>query len=83
MVYEIKWDKRAYKELKQIDRKTAIRILKKISSLSKNPQKYGIPLRGKFKNKYRIRIGDYRVIYWIEKDILWIIAVGHRKGIYE
>ncbi|MCM8830132.1 MAG: hypothetical protein NC824_03950, partial [Candidatus Omnitrophica bacterium] len=30
-----------------------------------------------------MRIGDYRVIYWIEKDIVWIIAVRHRKGIYE
>ncbi|MCM8761840.1 MAG: type II toxin-antitoxin system RelE/ParE family toxin [Candidatus Omnitrophica bacterium] len=83
MVYEIKWDRRAYKELKRIDRKIAIKILKKISRLSKNPQDYGTPLKGKFKNKYRVKIGDYRVIYWIEKDIVWIIAVGPRKGIYE
>lgn len=83
MAYEIRWDRRAYKELKEIDRKTAIRILKKISSLSKNPYNYATPLKGKIKNKYRMRVGDYRVIYWIEKNTIWIIAVGHRKEIYK
>lgn len=83
MEYQIRWDKRAYNELREIDKANAIRILKKITLLSKNPQNYGQPLKGKFKNKYRMRIGDYRVIYWIEKDTVWIIAVGHRREIYK
>jgi len=44
----------------------------------------GEPLEGKFKGKYRMRVGDYRVIYWVKEDekTVYIISVGHRKDIY-
>jgi len=82
MDYEIKWDERAYKELKKLDRQVAIRILKNINRLPQSPFTKGEPLKGKFKNKFRLRIGDYRVIYWVEKNTIWIISVGHRKETY-
>lgn len=65
MHYKIQWDIRAYKELKHLDNKDAIRILNVIDELFENPQNAGEPLEGKFKGKHRIRIGDYRVIYCI------------------
>jgi len=81
--YQIKWDERAYKELKKLDRQIATRILKKINTLSESPFTKGEYLKGRFKNKLRMKIGDYRVIYWVEKDIVWIISVGHRRQIYK
>ncbi|MEO5358662.1 MAG: type II toxin-antitoxin system mRNA interferase toxin, RelE/StbE family [Nitrospirae bacterium YQR-1] len=67
MAYQVKWDVRAYRELKQIETKTAVEILNTLNKLSENPHEAGKPLEGKFKGKYRLQVGDYRVIYWIEK----------------
>lgn len=84
MAYNIKWDTRAYRELKKLDVKDAVDVLNAINGLYENPSKIGKPLKGKFKGKRRFRVGNYRIIYWInekEKDV-WIISVGHRKEIY-
>jgi mRNA interferase RelE/StbE len=35
-----------------------------------------------FKNKYRLRVGDYRVLFELEKDIISVYAFGHRREIY-
>ncbi len=85
MAYQIRWDKRAYRELKKIDNKDAVKILNTVSSLYDGPDKKGKPLVGKFKGKFRLRVKDYRIIYWIEesKGIVWIISVGHRRDIYK
>ena len=59
-------------------------ILSAIGSLSENPRPQGYrKLKGR--KGYRIRVGDYRVIYEILDDILLIdvIDLGHRKEIYE
>jgi mRNA interferase RelE/StbE len=53
-------------------------------SLSENPRPYGYKkLVGR--DAYRIRIGDYRIIYEIEDKIITVtvIDVGHRKEIYD
>ncbi|MDZ7740647.1 MAG: type II toxin-antitoxin system RelE/ParE family toxin [Bacteroidota bacterium] len=61
----------------------ADQLLLAIQSLSKNPRPAGCKkLRNR--NAYRVRTGNYRIIYEIFDDILLIdvIAVGHRKNIY-
>ena len=85
MAYSIKWDKRAYKELKELETKDAINILNNVNKLYENPYSSGKNLKGKFKNKMRLRIGDFRLVYWIEEKekTVWIIAIGHRKEIYK
>jgi len=68
---------------------SALRELKKIQlaidALSENPHPVGNKkLKGEYQNFYRIRIGDYRVLYSI-KDKIKIIdirQIGHRKDIY-
>ncbi|WP_420266585.1 type II toxin-antitoxin system RelE family toxin [Candidatus Magnetominusculus dajiuhuensis] len=82
MAYRIEWDIRAYRELKQIETKAAVEILNALNKLYENPRETGKPLEGKFKGKYRLQVGDYRIIYWIEKSTVWIVSVGHRKEIY-
>jgi mRNA interferase RelE/StbE len=59
-------------------------LRKTIRNLAENPRPQGVKKLSGNENLYRIRKGDYRIIYQIEDDVLLIIIVlvGHRKEIY-
>ncbi|CAM3933610.1 type II toxin-antitoxin system RelE family toxin [Flavobacterium weaverense] len=83
-MYNIDFSKKAQKKLDKLSDEIANPILFAIGSLSKNPRLSGYKkLKGR--KGYRIRVGDYRVIYEIIDDILLIdvVDLGHRKDIYE
>jgi mRNA interferase RelE/StbE len=74
----------AQKQLDKLDDHLALPIIKTIHSLAENPRLPGYKkLRGR--PGYRIRKGDYRIIYDIHDKILTIdiIAIGDRKDIYD
>ena len=50
--------------------------------LTTEPQLYGEPLRHQLQGFWKLRVGDYRVIYRIEGRIVWIVAIGHRRIVY-
>ncbi len=50
--------------------------------LTSEPSYYGEPLRHRLKGFWKLRVGDYRVIYRIEGPQVWIIRIGHRKEVY-
>jgi len=50
--------------------------------LTSEPSYYGEPLRHHLKGFWKLRVGDYRVIYRIEGSQVWIIRIGHRKEVY-
>ena len=81
--YEISVKKSAVKELENIPKKELQKILKKIQALSSEPRPQGSQ-KLSHKEQYRIRQGDYRVIYSIDDDNLAvnIIKIGHRREIY-
>jgi mRNA interferase RelE/StbE len=82
--YKILISRPAQKQLDKLPDNIAFPILKAIQSLAKDPRPAGCKkLTGR--PAYRIRKGDYRVIYEIFDYYLRIdvIAVGHRKDIYE
>ena len=84
-MYKVEFVKSAFKDLKKLNKKDQRRILKEIDILSQNPFSELLKYR-KVKareNLFRIRIGDYRIIYKVEKDILRIIVIriGHRKDV--
>ena len=84
-MFLIKFKKRAALELRKLPVAILKRTAKSIDGLSKNPRPKGSKkLRGSDENMWRIRIGDYRVIYVIEKTIkvVNIRKVGHRKDVY-
>ena len=84
-LYSIQYSEDALKELKQIPKTQVRRIISKIELLSENPFPSGIKkLKGKL-DLWRIRVGDYRVIYSVEKNILLIeiIRIRHRKDVYD
>jgi len=82
--YKIEIKKSAAKEIHKLPQKNLKRVLTKIQSLSGNPR----PMDSKklsAQEKYRVRVGQYRILYSIHDDVLIIVVVkvGHRKDIYE
>ena len=83
MDYRIIWSVQASKQLKSLDRSIAKRIYEKVGQLRQNPERYVEKLvRYPY---YRLRIGDYRVILDIQKEVvrIMILKVGHRSNVYE
>ena len=82
-VYKITITRSAQKQLDKLPNNIADRLIDAIYDLSENPRPPG---HKKLKSRmgYRIRIGDYRVIYEIFDDelLISVIAIGDRKDIY-
>lgn len=84
-MYRVIWDKAVLQDLKLLDRTHAIKLVKKVEEyLVKAPEELGKPLVGRFKGLYRYRLGDYRVVYEINKKevVIIIVQVGHRREVY-
>ena len=78
---EILWEARAIGELEKLETPISKRIIKKVNELAENPHIKDIKkLKGM--DGFRLRVGDYRVLFKIEKDKIHILKVGHRKHIY-
>jgi mRNA interferase RelE/StbE len=60
------------------------RIRKAIESrLMTSPHEYGQPLRKSLRGYWKLRVGDYRVVYKIEGSIVYVLGIRHRKNVYE
>lgn len=84
MTYRIDLGRRAAKALDAIDAPQRRRIMAAIDRLSDNPRPAGcVKLTGRT-NEWRVRVGDYRVVYEIHDDrlLVLVIEVGHRSAIY-
>ncbi len=82
--YRITLSRSARKELENIDTPILQRVFPKIEALAGNPHPNGcLKIQGQ-QNLWRIRIGDYRVIYAIDEAQQWvdIVAVRHRREAY-
>ena len=82
MPFKIVWDEKAYDSLNKLEPSINRRIFKKVEELSDNLFSKDIK-RLKGGNDFRLRVGDYRVIFAIEQNTLQILKVGHRKNIYD
>ena len=83
-MYKIEWKQSAKKELKKLKKAVIPRIIKAVESLSINPYPTGSRKLQGSEHLYRVRLGDYRIVYSVENKILLIeiIRIGHRKDIY-
>ncbi len=80
---KVEWDKEALDDLQKIDKPIVKRILNKISWFSQHFDNITPELlSGDMAGLFKLRIGDWRVIYTIEKDEILIKAIGHRREIY-
>lgn len=83
MSYQIELRPAAVRALKRIDHQDRDRIRGAISLLGQNPRPPGAKaLHGR--PGFRVRVGDYRIIYTVDDDVLVItvIMLGHRRDVY-
>lgn len=82
--YKIEFKKSAVKELNELESKVIKRIISKIKALSSNPRPEGC-IKLTAEERYRIRIGNYRILYEIidELLIIYVVKVAHRKDAYK
>ncbi len=82
-MHRIIFTERAIRDLDKIDNNIQRRIASKLKEYANNPQHHARKLVNPKIGTYRFRIGDYRVVFDIDDDILIILRVGHRKNIYQ
>jgi mRNA interferase RelE/StbE len=82
--YKIKWKNSAYKELQKLPRPMIAKVAAAVSDLSNDPFPHGVKKLVGSEYSYRIRIGDYRVVYEVFENrlIIEIVRVRHRKDVY-
>lgn len=83
-MFEVIFDKRAFKELSQLENEAQQLIWSKIAELKEGNFTNDKALKGNHKDKFRKRAGDYRIVYLKEGTILLItiIRIAHRKEVY-
>lgn len=85
VLYKILWKKSAEKDLKNIPHKLINRVIEAVESLSKNPLPPRVRKIIGSVNLYRLRVGDYRIIFEIDskrKNVI-IIYIRNRKDAYK
>jgi mRNA interferase RelE/StbE len=82
--YSIEWKRSAAQELRKLPREVVGRVLKAVEQLAAEPYPSGVRKLVGAEHTYRIRVGDYRIIYSVMASalIIEIIRVGHRRDIY-
>ena len=81
--YKVQVKRSAERELRDIPKKDLQRIVKRIGDLSSNPRPAGCEkLSGQ--ERYRIRQGNYRVVYSVDDDTktIMVFKIGHRREVY-
>lgn len=88
MRYSVEYTKTALKQLKKMDRKIVAFIISYIEDKlvdCEDPRRYGKALQGTLNDKWRYRVGDYRVLAKIQDDIvvITVVEIGHRRDVYK
>jgi len=83
-VYEVYLERAAENDLKRLPTTTFHRIIPQIRILAENPRPSGCRKLTGLKNDWRIRVGDYRVLYEIDEKAraVRIMRVRHRREVY-
>ncbi len=84
MAYRIELTPRAQRDFKALDGSVRGRIKQRIESLAANPYPQGIKKIEGEDELYRLRVGDYRILYQVQGKVLLVLVVGigHRRDIY-
>jgi mRNA interferase RelE/StbE len=82
--YRIEFASSAVREFKALERPVQRRIATRVDALAADPFPPDVKKLQGAPDHYRIRVGDYRVIYRVEKKIVTIVVVkiGHRREVY-
>lgn len=73
----------AQSELRKVPRDMALRILARLTELESDPFGFNTTALVSQPDRRRLRVGDYRVIYTVDKLVVWVVHVGHRSTVYD
>lgn len=86
MKYAFRWRESAVRQLRSIPQAAALTILRALAPLGDDPRRQDSNIKKIIghDDRYRLRVGDYRVIYEISDGqlIILVVGVGHRREIY-
>ena len=84
-VYRLELTPAAARELRKLAPDVRRRVSRKIDALAANPRPSGVEKLEAEHDLYRVRVGDYRIIYTIEDDIVLVVVVkiGNRRDVYK
>lgn len=84
-MYEIEFDKEAYKEWENLPKTTQEQFKKKLITLKQNPNVPKNRLRSPYIGYYKVKIKNYRLIYKIEDNrmIIFVIIIAKRNDVYK
>ena len=82
-MYRVEFTSAAACKVRKLDRPVRARLLDTIESLATSPRPDEVKKLASTENAWRIRVGDYRIIYSIEDDILvvTVVRVAHRREV--
>jgi mRNA interferase RelE/StbE len=86
LVWTIEYAESAVKDIMSLDGAVKKIIKRAIEDkLMTDPLKFGLPLRRNLSGLFKLRVGNYRIIYQVKKAevIVLVVAIGHRRMIYE
>lgn len=81
---EVQFTNAARKDLKRLDRQVALCILKKLDQYAQDQDAFGNTVTALVgRNDLRLCIGNYRVLFFFEDDIVVVTRIGHRRDAYD
>ncbi len=71
------------KDLKPLPARDRARVMDRIAALADDPRPHGCEKLSALE-RYRIRVGDYRIVYAVEDAelVVWVVRIGHRRDVY-
>lgn len=82
--YAVTFSRSARKEMQALDRAVALRVLSRIESLAQEPRPAGCKKLEGSSNLWRIRVGDWRVVYSVNDStrVVDVSVIRHRRDVY-
>jgi len=83
-VYEVYLERTAERDLKRLSVKNFHRIIPQVKALAENPRPSGCRKISGSKSDWRVRVGDYRIIYEIDEKVkaVRVMRIRHRREVY-
>ena len=79
---EIAFSTSAWRSWQKLPQKIQTRLESKLKFYASDPLRYAVKLSDPKIGEYRFRVGDYRVVFDISEETIFILEVGHRKDVY-
>ncbi|HEY4715586.1 MAG TPA: type II toxin-antitoxin system RelE/ParE family toxin [bacterium] len=84
MYFNVLYHPNVKKDLAKINSKVGTQIKRAVENrLRKSPEQYGEPLRKTLKGYWKLRVGNYRIVFKINGNEIWILGIMHRKNVYK